>query len=295
MSSDAQPWSKAAAPVWALVSGFPSAQRRRRTLVILQAHIDESEDAEAFVMAGYVASAEEWAKFSDDWDAALAADPAVPFLKTSQAMLKIPGGPFWGLTAEQRNAKLERLYAVIDKYVFFEVSSVVLMEPLKRIFLTEEFGPQAANPYYHGLMSLIDGVIRRQIQCGMKERIDFIFDNGRHEADRILEMWGAVIHDAPDYVKEMVGGTPTFRPDTGPDGLRPLQAADLEAWWTRRRWREKLHRIPRLEYPWTPTAIPGVMSFLGEDELKVSYARMLKMKGDLALLRDLGFIREGDV
>lgn len=37
------------------------------------------------------------------------------------------------------------------------------------------------------------------------------------------------------------------------------------------------------------------MSVLGEDELKEVYAKMLKAKGDLAILRDLGFIQEGEL
>jgi hypothetical protein len=265
---------------------FPSEQRRRRSPMILNAYIDESEDDAAFVMAGYVASAEEWAKFSDDWDAALTAAPAVPFLKTSEVMKSPPRGPFWGLSSEERDEKLRLLYSVIDKYVFFEVSSVVLMEPLKRIF--SDFPKQASNPYYYGLVSLIDGVIRRQIECGMKERIDFIFDERPMEQSKLLSVWDAAVHDSPEYVKSMIGSTPDFKKDTGPDGLRPLQAADLEVWWLRRRWLEKLRGLPRLEYPWDPAAIPAVMSFSGEAELKAMHEKMEKAANDLAILDPSG-------
>lgn len=291
-SADAHPWTQAATPVWALVSGFPGAQRRRRSLVILQAHIDESEDGAAFVMAGYVASAEEWAKFSDEWDEVLAAEPPIPFLKTKWAMARRPRGHFSKLKREQVDQKLESLYAVIDKYVFFEVSYVILLEPLRRIFPKESFD-EASSPYYHALFGLIDVVIRRQIECGMKERIDFIFDEGRHESEEIQKVWPAIMRDSPDYIKSMIGGTPVFKPDTGIDGLRPLQAADLEAWWTRRRIREKILGIPRLEYPWQPAAIPGVSGFMGEAELTVAHARITKARAESARFANLGFLSIG--
>lgn len=252
--------------------------------MIVQAHIDESEDESLFVMAGHVASADDWAKFSDDWDVVLAAAPSVSHLKTSQAMANPRRGPFRGLTSEQRDAKLVSLYEVIDRYVSFEISSVVHVKPLKRIFSTEEFGPQAANPYYHGLSWLIYGVIIKQIEHGMEEHIDFIFDEGRHESKQILQVWPAVVHDLPDHIKSRIGSTPVFKPDTGPDGLRPLQAADLEAWWVRIRTREKLLNLPRREYPWTPAAIPCVEVILDEEFLQKRYGDMLKKRDELALL-----------
>jgi hypothetical protein len=54
--------------------------------VIINGYVDESEDDTVFVLAGFVAPAEEWTKFSDVWQAALDAKPRVRLLKTSDAM-----------------------------------------------------------------------------------------------------------------------------------------------------------------------------------------------------------------
>ena len=116
--SDAFPWSDASVPIWALVSGFPSAQRRK--LVIVTGYIDESESDGVFAMAGFVAPAEEWAAFSDAWDAALAAPPkAKTLFKAREVMRKRPGGAFWGMSDNQRNEKLDALYSVIDAHAAY--------------------------------------------------------------------------------------------------------------------------------------------------------------------------------
>jgi hypothetical protein len=85
--------------------------------VIINGYVDESEDDTVFVLAGFVAPAEEWTKFSDVWQAALDAKPRVRLLKTSDAMHSPPRGEFWGLSEEARNGKLRTLYAIIDDYV----------------------------------------------------------------------------------------------------------------------------------------------------------------------------------
>ena len=45
------------------------AKARNRGLLMLKAYVDASGsgDPQWFVMAGYVATSEEWAKFSEDW------------------------------------------------------------------------------------------------------------------------------------------------------------------------------------------------------------------------------------
>ena len=54
-----------ATEVLALVSGMPAKQRLSRELLVLQAYIDESYHEAVFVMAGYVATIEQWMAFSE--------------------------------------------------------------------------------------------------------------------------------------------------------------------------------------------------------------------------------------
>jgi hypothetical protein len=157
-AADALPWSEAAAPVWALVCHFPSTQRRRRKLVMINGYIDESEDDAVFAMAGFVAPAEEWAKFSDAWDEACAAPPQTKgILKTKEIMRSPPRGAFWGLSDEQRDEKLRLLYSVIDAHVGYSVYSIVHLEPLKRLTAKHEFRKQATNPIAMRYLKLSSG------------------------------------------------------------------------------------------------------------------------------------------
>src|ERR1700730_9070242 len=107
------PWSVAAAPIWAVVCHFPAEQRRRRKLVIVSGYVDESENDTVFVLGGFVAPAEEWAKFSDAWAAALEAKPRIRLLKTNDAMHVPPHGEFRGLSEESRDEKLRLFYSII--------------------------------------------------------------------------------------------------------------------------------------------------------------------------------------
>jgi hypothetical protein len=59
--------------VWAEIAGIaPSTRPWERAFVILQAFIDDSYTAKGtFVLGGYIANAEAWARFSAEWEAAL--------------------------------------------------------------------------------------------------------------------------------------------------------------------------------------------------------------------------------
>ena len=61
--------SPASDRVWAQVSGISPSKAGSQLLVILQAFIDDSlGDDGTFILAGYVASAESWPKFSKAWE-----------------------------------------------------------------------------------------------------------------------------------------------------------------------------------------------------------------------------------
>lgn len=249
---------------------------------MINGYVDESEDGHVFAMGGFVAPADEWAKFSDAWKAALDAPPKVRVLKTKDAMQSPPQGAFWGLTDEQRDEKLRTLYSVIDAHAGYSVYTVIHLEPLKRLAAQFGFAKQAANPYYHAISQIIIGVAQVQKQQGITdERVDWIFDKRVMEEGKFLSVWEALVHDAPDDLKPLIADTPAFRSD---DDVRPLQAADLEAWWMRRREIEKIRLLPRLEYPWNPTDMPICGSTLDEVELRKRFENMDKMREHLAIL-----------
>ena len=189
------------------------------------------------------------------------------------------------LLLKQSTSKLERLYEVIERHVFFEVSCTVFLERMRRIV-----GEGA--PYYYAVPALIEGVVRRQIAQGMTEKIDFIFDE-RMESKKLLQYWTETAEAAlPDEVLAMLGSTPIFRADTGPGGLLLLQAADLNAWWWRRGWRSQWLREPRVDYPWRPTREFAAAAPIIDEE---RFVRILERQRDLKFLIEHGVFGQREV
>ena len=57
--------------------------------MVLQAYVDESgseNEHPALIMSGYIASAEKWAAFSDEWDSALRMKPSLESFKMNDAV-----------------------------------------------------------------------------------------------------------------------------------------------------------------------------------------------------------------
>jgi hypothetical protein len=256
--------------------------------MIIHGYVDESESDGVFAMAGFVAPAEEWAKFSDAWDAAKASLPAAraqPF-KTKEIMRSPPRGAFWGMTEAQRDGKLVELYSVIDAHASYSVYSIVHIEPLQELTAAYGFRKEAANPYYHAISEIIIGTALVQVSQGLEdEKVDWIFDERLKESGQFLSMWDALVHDAPSQVKPLLSGSPIFRDD---NQMRPLQAADLEAWWMRRRGIEELTGAERLEYPWQPTNMPICGGTADAAALSKKFAEMERIRGDLAILDPKG-------
>jgi hypothetical protein len=69
--------------IWALVSGFSEPMRSNRLLLMLQAYIDDSrsDDPPVFALGGFIAPAEKWASFSDEWQQFLDMPPAIKYFK----------------------------------------------------------------------------------------------------------------------------------------------------------------------------------------------------------------------
>jgi hypothetical protein len=247
----------------------------------LIAYIDESYDDDVFVLAGFVAPVDEWEKFKEAWRSTLAAPPAIPALKTVDAMrLK---GCFYQWTAEERDAKLEALYSVIDAHVSFGISAMLPVRHLQ-MFNDDRLHKSARNPYLHAVPQIIGGVARYQYQNLMEDQIDFVFDERVMDQGKLQDIWDAVVEDAPVDIKTRLGATPVWAND---HEELPLQAADLEAWWLRRRWLEKLTGLDRLEYPWMPADITELYGVHTKETLAEVRDRMLKAIDDLQLLAQM--------
>jgi hypothetical protein len=203
------------------VSGIPSRLRGKRHFLMLQAFLDESfeKDPPVFVLAGYLASAEQWLRLTEEWDKAITTW-TLPVFKMKEAMYEWSEG--------MQKERLGHLHAVIAEHVrcalWVEVDSLALNGLMTGPFV------KFSNPYFFCVFALVMMVVRSDFL--KDEKVRFIFDKGQDEK-AIRGAWEEFVDGAPtDEIKSRFGGDPIFEKD---DDLIPLQTADFLAYWRRQR------------------------------------------------------------
>lgn len=266
-------WSEAQFQLLGLVSGYPEPARKRRGLLMLQAYIDDSRshNPPLFVLAGYLASVEQWLAFSDDWQAALDASPKIEYFKFREAIRLEK--QFLNWSEEGRNEKTARLYSVIEDHVAGSFHIVFNPEHLHAVY-GERYGENyqfAKNPFYFAQVSLTSMIARDLHKFEVaRQPIDFIFDEQVMEMTRVIEGWKWVRKrndlkpDPPDML-EIAPNPPTFKNDKR---VLPLQAADLLVGWRRYGFQQQFFGkpIPQL---WTgKRIIPSMQSEWTEGSIR---------------------------
>ena len=204
--------------------------------MVLQAFIDDSytKDGE-FVLAGYIASAESWAKFSKDWEELL---PFATLSKAGNRRFKMSD------MAQGRMERVPAFYRVIETYALAAVSCRINIAELNRAksrvwihnTAVEHWG-MFQNPFFTAFRCLLGmfhhhwNVTSQVIPEG--QTVDFIFDN-QTEKTAILSSWDEFMARQSAELRPRFGATPRFEND---EEFLPLQAADFWAWWIRK-WYE---------------------------------------------------------
>ena len=192
---------------------------------MLTAHFDDSWNDDVFVVAGFVAPAEKWALFSDEWRLALSLPRGVPKLVANEAM-KLRGA-FHGFSKDDRDKKLSFLSRIIMRYVSFELFVVIPMKEFNKEFENSGLPKIAGDPYYPAMMAVIRKVANRQITLNTTEKMDFVFDEKKKQQARILAAWTSISENQSPEMRMAISSTPRFVSD---DYVLPLQAADWAAW-----------------------------------------------------------------
>jgi Protein of unknown function (DUF3800) len=205
--------------------------------MVLQAFIDDSVTPNgAFVLAGYIATAEVWARFSKEWEERLpygtrAKDDGFHFKMSEMALLP------------ERMKRVGAFFRIIDSYDLFPISCKINIAELRSASSRICVGTQAidwdrlADPFFFTFRATLELLHAKRHQSPMlpqNERIDFIFDtNSQKEA--IISGWNEFLALRSDRERSLYGETPRFVNDRD---FLPLQAADLWAWWCRE-WHEE--------------------------------------------------------
>src|SRR4051812_6139414 len=100
--------------VLTLLSGVSRERRGKRIFMVFQAYVDNSWDKHTHVLAGCIATVDDWLQFSDEWRSELNKD-GLPSFKMSKIAMTVP--KFELIT--------ERYYRIIEKYARGTISCVV--------------------------------------------------------------------------------------------------------------------------------------------------------------------------
>jgi hypothetical protein len=213
--------------------GFPSDVARRRRLLPLKVYCDESGKSEppVFVMAGFVAPAENWAAFNDAWQAELGTRKYF-HMKEAEWPRDVP--------------KLHALSDIINQHVHAGFVVTVNQEDFKAAFY-RKIAKQMNTPYVFMYFKIMEEVYRTCVALRIDEKIDFIFDEQDAVTDFVQANYTAIMVNAPPVAKQLMGHRPISADDKETPGL---QAADILAW-TKRREMDCLSRGAEIEGDFT--------------------------------------------
>jgi Protein of unknown function (DUF3800) len=211
---------------------------------MLQFYVDDSSESEphVFVLQGLIARPNDWIKFTDEWDNALLGWK-LPYFKMSEAAT-------W--TDALKNERLPYVRRLVHEHVLAAVGNVLEVKMLRET-LASHPDPRQRNPYFFCFINLISYLLTNPLF--KDEEIQFIFDE-QAERKMVRDAWQNFIDTAPPEQQSRFVGEPIFGND---QRYLPIQAADMYAWWTRRRYLEFAHGFPKLPLPKLPLSIePGV-------------------------------------
>jgi len=249
----------AIAPPWSVVD--------RQKAMALQAYIDDSRSGGKFVLAGYVAPAEIWAAFSNEWRELLGMRPSLEYFKMSEMA-----------GSSERLERSSWFYRVIERHVTAAVSCVIDMPGLVKAVREFNWPPnfvnlhELENPYYFAFKAIIDGFAQYQERLGLDLPIDFIFDDQTEKAV-ILQGWMDAMKLASEpKFRRFMGKTPLYRDDKLD---LPLQAADLYAWWVRKWESDGIDDgVEKLKFAWdSRREIPRLHMQFSEDDFKKEFEK----------------------
>ena len=222
------------------LSGLPEEKRRQRIIVPIQDWIDESESRgklSTFTLAGFIGRAEEWAAFSDDWTAALHADPRIPYLSTRQA----EGRTSWFRgDKEKRDKKILTLTRTIQPYDFTLVYVSIDLNAYRELYppvpvpevsrktkAYRRLQTLAASPYAFCFLLICTAICNEALDRGVTDRIELFFDEHEIWKPRVRDWWPIFLTSLKPREKAIMPIDPLFRDDKEE---MPLQLADLFAW-----------------------------------------------------------------
>ncbi len=222
--------SEAQDRVLALVAGMRSDLVDRRYYMVFQAVVDDSykEETGIYVLAGAIASAEDWVNFSKDWEELLEWCPADK-----------DGAKHFKWTDMQHSPNLIAYFKAIQRHIIrvfsFSFRLNDYYDAKRRIRLNRknvDFGILEKHFVYSFpqlMIGFYESVSGENIFSEKLNVVDFIFDS-TSDSSIVLAGWQNFVESQPEYRRPFIGEVPIFRDDKK---FIPLQAADFLAGYIR--------------------------------------------------------------
>lgn len=217
----------------ALVSGHPAPARAEKLLVSVQAYVDDSKSEvgeQRLVLAGYINTAEKWARFSDAWWLELRRPPSIEYMK----MVEANGlrGQFAGWSATDRDNKVADLARILRHWAPVSIHASISQKRVKEVL--QPIAPHvmtSAYSYCFTALMIPLAIMQANDPRLMQVPIDFMFDEQEGLGEETKFLYQAIRLQQPPKVRKVLSLEPVFRDDKL---VMPLQAADMLAWHIRR-------------------------------------------------------------
>jgi len=178
-------------------------------------------------MGGYVASLEKWGSFADEWQAILEEQPRIPVpkIKNYQFLPKV---------------RLRKFVSAINRHVSFPVLCAISVNGYEKEMKGQHLPPRMDNPYHWCFYNILTSVLTTMKKRGIRDRVDFIFDENSIFADRVMEAYRHFQRVLTGVETRLLGSPPIFRDD---GNFLPLQAADMLVWHINRKLTGKTYPV----------------------------------------------------
>lgn len=244
--------------------------------MVLQAFIDDSRGEDGtFVLAGHIATAENWVLFSKEWEELLPYGVRNKDGNYHFKMAQMAANP-------ERMARVSAFFRIIEKYIMLSISCKIQVNDLPRARsrlhvpnLAIDYGDMV-NPYLVAFRALLDMFHNNKEKMveflPLDQAVDFIFDE-QAEKKIILSAWDSYLAGRPRESRKHFGATPIFRDDTK---CLPLQAADLWAWWAREWYENDRNFLDFGTMKRNRSPYPVLRIEMDEDAIFSAYASMAR-------------------
>jgi hypothetical protein len=196
----------------------------------LAAYLDESGDRDTAILAvaGYVATGEEWRRFSRDWLGALRAN-SVDLLH----MVDLEAGnpPFDGWTRKRRHDLFKRLSGILNARVVFQTWAAVDVKECERV-IAECDKDLIASPYVLCAVLCMLFISNWARAHWKKEQVVLFFEEGRPFSGDMFRLWHQAV--CKPWLRERYK-LAAIQKESKKE-LVPFQAADCLAYEVRKKY-----------------------------------------------------------